>query len=312
MLNVGGRLGHDENGVLKYSDSETNSFEPLDVDLLSIPKLESMMKSLGYPNYSALYWLEPNGTNLEFGLREIKKESDINELRKSLLENDYVDFQIYVEHPVSNPIIAEGDETVYLDSDADSKSSSHDSYESIEDEAYKPPPDGYELSSDSDDGESKKVKKRGRTKKILTPTKKASPKKNEKNTPIGRSSRRLGGDDKDTGDGFVDETGGKKNDVEAIETLEEGNGCNGPKGAARVVEPIVEEVDSEEDKEYAYESEAFVSPFSIDEDGYNRHKWTQHDTSYGYGKAYFELGMEFDRMVEFRDALKDYFVFEGK
>ncbi|MED6143235.1 hypothetical protein PIB30_004323 [Stylosanthes scabra] len=106
-----------------------------------MPELESMMKSLGYPSYSAAYWLVPNARNLEFGLKEIKKESDIIELRKSLMENDCVDFQIFFEHPVSEPIIAEVNETVNLDSDAGSLSSSHDSYESAEDEAYKPPPD---------------------------------------------------------------------------------------------------------------------------------------------------------------------------
>ncbi|MED6146034.1 hypothetical protein PIB30_030827 [Stylosanthes scabra] len=139
VLNVGGRLGQDENGILKYSDNETKTFEALDIDLLSIPELESMMKSLGFPSCIAVYWLVANAANLEFDLKEIKKESDINELRKSLLENDCVNFQIFFEHPVSEPIIAEGNETVNLDSDADSLSSSHDSYECAEDEAYKPP-----------------------------------------------------------------------------------------------------------------------------------------------------------------------------
>ncbi|MED6210125.1 hypothetical protein PIB30_061209 [Stylosanthes scabra] len=112
-----------------------------------------MAKSLGYPNYSAIYWLEPNADNMEFELREIKKDSDINKLRNSV---------IYFEHPVLDPISAEGVEAILdggcvnLDSDADSKSSFHDNYESAEDEAYKSPPDGYELSSDSDGGENKK------------------------------------------------------------------------------------------------------------------------------------------------------------
>ncbi|MED6211319.1 hypothetical protein PIB30_072562 [Stylosanthes scabra] len=299
VLNVGRRLGEDENGVLKYSNDKIKTFEALDIDLLSIPELESMVKSQGYPNYSAVYWLVPNAANLKFGLKEIKKESDINELRKSLLENDCVDFQIFFEHPISKPIIAEGNETANLDSDADSLSFSHDSYENAEDEAYKPPPDGYELSSDSDVGESKKVKKRGRIKKVTTPTKKASPKKNEKNTPTKkpsptrRRSRRLGSDEKGDGDEFVDVVGRKGNETEAAETGKKkkgsrkytenrkeksksnfgftnsgsgpnvglsssgsqpnsegtaGKGAKGSNGAARVVEPIVEEVDSEEDK----------------------------------------------------------------
>ncbi|MED6133117.1 hypothetical protein PIB30_025595 [Stylosanthes scabra] len=352
VLNVGGMLGEDENGVLKYNDGETKRFQALDIDLLSIPEIESMMKSLGYPNYSALYWLQPNAVNLEFGLRAIKKESDMKVLRKMLLESDCKEFHIFIEHLVSKPISAEV-EQVNLDSDADSESSSsHDSYESTEDEEYKPPPDGYDLSGDSDGGKSKKVKKRGRTKKITTPKKKASPKKNGKNTPTRKRSRRLGGDEFCAKDDLDDVVGGKAKDAKDAKAAEgdecgqkvkkkwtrkyagkrkeksmpnfgpkfgssgsgsqptsDAGGCNGPKGAARVVEPIVEEVDSEEDKEYVYESEAFVSPISSDEEGHNSHKWTQHDTGYGYGEVYFELGMEFDTMEKFRNALKDYFVF---
>ncbi|MED6152057.1 hypothetical protein PIB30_088330, partial [Stylosanthes scabra] len=199
VLNVGGRLGEDENGVLKYIDGVANSFQALDVDLL---------------------------TNLEFGLREIKNVSNINELRNSLVEHECVDFHVFFEHSISEPVIAEGVETfpnggcVNLDSDDDNHSSSHDSYESAEDEAYKHPPDGYELSSDSDGGESKKVKKRGTAKKIMTPTKKASPKKNLKKTPIRRSSRRLGSQDNNADDGLVDDAGEKENDEEAAETIE--------------------------------------------------------------------------------------------
>ncbi|MED6225742.1 hypothetical protein PIB30_096636 [Stylosanthes scabra] len=252
VLNVGGILGEDENGILKYNDGETKRFQALDIDLL---------------------------TNLEFGLRAIKKESDMKVLRKMLLESGCKEFQIFIENPISKPISADV-EQVNLDSDADSKSSSsHDSYESAEDEAYKPPPDGYDLSSDSDGGKSKKVKKRGRTKKIMTPKKKASLKKNGKNTPTRRSGRRLGGDEfcaKDAEDGKAAEGdecrqkvkkkgtrkyAGKRKEKSrpnfgpkfgasgsGTQPTSDAGGCNGPKGAARVVEPIVEEVDSKEDK----------------------------------------------------------------
>ncbi|XP_020967485.1 uncharacterized protein LOC110266806 [Arachis ipaensis] len=77
-------------------------------------------------------------------------------------------------------------------------------------------------------------------------------------------------------------------------------------------EPIIEEVDSEEEKEYVYESEAFVSPISSDDKGGNKHQCPEHKTGYGYGEVYFELGMEFDTMAEFKECLKDYFVYEGK
>ncbi|MED6180940.1 hypothetical protein PIB30_014722 [Stylosanthes scabra] len=197
VLNVGGKLGSDENGVLKYIDGQVQTFDAVDVDMICIPDLEGMTKSLGYPKYTAMHWLHPTAANMEFGPREIKTNSDVNQLRISLVENGCVNFQIYFEHPVSDPVIVEGfeavpggDGCVNLDSDGEGGSSSHDSYESTEDEAYKPPPDGYESSSDTDDGKSKKVNKRGtRTKKIMTPTKKESPKKNVRSTPTRRSSR---------------------------------------------------------------------------------------------------------------------------
>ncbi|MED6199788.1 hypothetical protein PIB30_079134 [Stylosanthes scabra] len=129
-------------------DGEVHTFDAIDPELLCIPDIEGMAKSLGFPSYTSMYWLEPLAQNLEFGLRELKGSTDVNELR----------------------------DCVNLDSDR-SKSNSHDSYESVENEAYKPPPEGYELSSDSDCEKRKKVmKNKGRTKTAMTPTKKGSPK----------------------------------------------------------------------------------------------------------------------------------------
>ncbi|MED6113888.1 hypothetical protein PIB30_075012 [Stylosanthes scabra] len=83
---------------------------------------------------------------------------------------------------------------VDLGSDGE-KSSSHDSYESAEDKAYKPPPEGYELSSDSDSAIRKTVAKKTWRNVILTPTKKDSPKKNGKKTPTKKNTGGLGLDD---------------------------------------------------------------------------------------------------------------------
>ncbi|MED6215462.1 hypothetical protein PIB30_113911, partial [Stylosanthes scabra] len=49
VLNVGGKLGPDENGVLKYIDGQVQTFDAVDVDMICIPDLEGMTKSLGYP-----------------------------------------------------------------------------------------------------------------------------------------------------------------------------------------------------------------------------------------------------------------------
>ncbi|MED6135681.1 hypothetical protein PIB30_048960 [Stylosanthes scabra] len=96
VLNVGGMLGPDKNGVIKYIDGQVQTFDTVDVDMICIPDLEGMAKSLGYPKYTAMHWLHPTATNMEFGLREIKTDSDVNQLRISLVENGCVDF--HYEH----------------------------------------------------------------------------------------------------------------------------------------------------------------------------------------------------------------------
>ncbi|MED6180101.1 hypothetical protein PIB30_007260 [Stylosanthes scabra] len=84
VLKVGGRLGTNENGVLKYIDGVQQSFAALDVEFLNIFDLEAMAKTLGYPSYTAMQWLDSTAANLEFGPRRIKKDCDINELRTIL------------------------------------------------------------------------------------------------------------------------------------------------------------------------------------------------------------------------------------
>ncbi|MED6120081.1 hypothetical protein PIB30_017708 [Stylosanthes scabra] len=337
VFNIGGKLCEDVNGVLKYSDGEVHSFEALDVDLLSIPVLEDMAKSLGFPSYTEMYWKLPNAANLQFGLRKIKKDFDIIQLRNTLVENHCVDFEIYFEHPVSIPMMADGVEIgcgevnvdadcVDLDSNAGEKSSSSDDgYESAEDEAYKPPPNGYELSSDSDGGGSKKAQKKGRRKVIMTPTKKNSPKKKARKSPTKKTNLAADHTSEGNDDGRGKGIGGVGNSADAgcggkkkrsrkylgkrkqksmpdFGPTSSGSGPNsmpssngsGSGPSARGDDPIIEEVDSEDGKDYVYESEAFVSPISSDEEGVNKHRWTEHNTGYGYGEVYFELGMEFD------------------
>ncbi|MED6119954.1 hypothetical protein PIB30_016544 [Stylosanthes scabra] len=41
VLNVEGMLGQDENGVLKYADGETKTFQPIDIDLLLFLKIDA-------------------------------------------------------------------------------------------------------------------------------------------------------------------------------------------------------------------------------------------------------------------------------
>ncbi|MED6183465.1 hypothetical protein PIB30_038144 [Stylosanthes scabra] len=62
VLNVGGKLGPDENGILKYIDGQVQTFDAVDVDMICIPDLEGMAKSLGYPKFSTEELQAPTST----------------------------------------------------------------------------------------------------------------------------------------------------------------------------------------------------------------------------------------------------------
>ncbi|MED6114499.1 hypothetical protein PIB30_080815 [Stylosanthes scabra] len=50
-----GQIGVDDNGVLSTMDGEVHTFDSLDPEMLCIPNLEEMAKSLGFPFYTAMY-----------------------------------------------------------------------------------------------------------------------------------------------------------------------------------------------------------------------------------------------------------------
>ncbi|MED6192553.1 hypothetical protein PIB30_011349 [Stylosanthes scabra] len=139
VIHVGGRIGQDDNGVLSYLDGEVHTFDAVDPETLCKSALERMAKSLGFPVFSAMYWLEPTAMNHEFGLLELNGDRDMDELRNRILTTGCVDFEVFFEHPISEPIIAEEFEVagdggcVNLNMDEETKSSSYDSYESAED-----------------------------------------------------------------------------------------------------------------------------------------------------------------------------------
>ncbi|MED6145454.1 hypothetical protein PIB30_025433 [Stylosanthes scabra] len=302
VIHVGGQLREDENRVLSYMDGEVHTFDLVNPMTLCIANIEGMAMSLGFATYTSMHWLEPLAQNLEFGLRELNGVADLNELRGRIMETQCVDFEVFFEHSISEPIV---EECVNLDSDDGSKSNSHDSYESAEDEAYKPPPEGYELSSDSDSEKRKKVtKKNERTKTPMTPTKKGSPKKaGRKKIPIKpvknengpqedvvqetdggqqspkKSSRKYAGKRRaksrpnfgPSSSGSGPNSRPSSSGSQPKSNTGVGSGNMGSNGSPNV-EPIIEEVDSDEGKGYVYESEEFLSPISSDEDGVNRHK----------------------------------------
>ncbi|KAL4301438.1 hypothetical protein AHAS_Ahas17G0300900 [Arachis hypogaea] len=73
---------------------------------------------------------------------------------------------------------------------------------------------------------------------------------------------------------------------------------------------VGEELDSDYDKPYKYESEAFNSPVSDDDENITAFNAFNEETE--YGKVEFNVGQTFITMKSFKNALKDYFVYEGK
>ncbi|MED6196334.1 hypothetical protein PIB30_046509 [Stylosanthes scabra] len=87
-------------------------------------------------------------------------DTDVNEMCDFTLSNNLIELHIYFEHPIDNPIIPE---VMLLES------SSSYSYESVEDEAYKPPPPGYK--TDDSEGDSPKKSRKAKS-KFVSPRKK--------------------------------------------------------------------------------------------------------------------------------------------
>ncbi|XP_020972457.1 uncharacterized protein LOC110269142 [Arachis ipaensis] len=81
-------------------------------------------------------------------------------------------------------------------------------------------------------------------------------------------------------------------------------------GTSGSVGPTIEELDSDYDKSYDYESEAFNSPMSYEDEGRTAYDAFNEKTE--YGEVEFKVGQTFTTMEAFKSALKDYFVYEGK
>ncbi|KAL4344260.1 hypothetical protein AHAS_Ahas11G0160600 [Arachis hypogaea] len=83
---------------------------------------------------------------------------------------------------------------------------------------------------------------------------------------------------------------------------------DGPSNRSSV--PTEVEMDSDYEKPYEYESEAFKSPVSSEDE--RRTSYDSFSEDIEYGEVVFNVGQIFPTMDLFKKALKDYFVFEGK
>ncbi|MED6126362.1 hypothetical protein PIB30_077654 [Stylosanthes scabra] len=237
VLHYGGRFDRSSDGILSYLDGNVKRFRPMDIDLLLLSDLEGFVKEVGFGKWEKLLWHDLADPNLDTGLNEIKDDADLNALRGvAVLDMRPKEFHVYVQHIVEIPVVVE--EHVILD-----ESSSGDSYESAEDEAYKPPPSGYE--KDDSNSEIEMLKRKKKT-----------------TTWDGNAAGRDGfgqnsGPGPDLGSGpSIARKEGKNG--ERVPTSE---GFNGPS-----VDPSAIEKDSDYERPYEYESEAFNNPVSSEDE----------------------------------------------
>ncbi|XP_039687906.1 uncharacterized protein [Medicago truncatula] len=69
---------------------------------------------------------------------------------------------------------------------------------------------------------------------------------------------------------------------------------------------------SENDDINSYKFEELNSPISSDEEGNGRAVFPQFNPAAQFGQIQFEVGMEFDTLMTFKDVVKDYIIFYGR
>ncbi|MED6223711.1 hypothetical protein PIB30_076703 [Stylosanthes scabra] len=178
VFHVGGKLVRNEDGVLVYEGGAMERFDSFDFDLVNFGDLVKLLEGIGYIAEKTLSWYDFTEDILEHGLHPLKGDAHVKKMREHILRNlEFAngEYHIYVEHAVSVPTPAEEpapptEETIVLDHDESSASSTDDGgYESTEDELYKPPKGMIDEDDTETDGEvhsRKKPSKKGKSPKV--------------------------------------------------------------------------------------------------------------------------------------------------
>ncbi|MED6118772.1 hypothetical protein PIB30_005911 [Stylosanthes scabra] len=301
VLHNGGRFDRKLDETISYLDDSVKRWNPVDIDLVCMYDLEDLVKEAGYQKFNKLLWHDISDPILDTGLHEIKKDADINAMKgATVMHMGPKEFHIYVEHIAEIPEVVEDavEGTVIVEDDVEQHviledESSSDSYESAEDEAYKPPPPGYEEDGSDSDVECVKKKKKKKILRKKSPKKAISPKHKKgvdqdgpsncgkpqmspKTTAKRRSRKYTGarrrhvlrdgnpaasdGPGHNSGPGPDLGNGLDRPSTTRKARTDEGNsgisgGVNGPP-----VDPTAFEQDSDYERPYEYESEAGVRP----------------------------------------------------
>ncbi|MED6187847.1 hypothetical protein PIB30_080371 [Stylosanthes scabra] len=180
MFHHGGTLVIHPDESVSYVNGKAKKYSLMDIDFVNWKDLKELGKQIGYLKFKAMYWHEPPA--IEFGdvLHKIVGDRDINEMCDFTMMHNLTEIHIYLEHPIDVPI----EPQVVLSG----SSSSSDSYESAEDEAYEPPSPGYESDDSEEDSPRKKTKS-----KFVSPRKKIVNPKSKRYTDKKRKAHVLSG-----------------------------------------------------------------------------------------------------------------------
>ncbi|MED6224091.1 hypothetical protein PIB30_080426 [Stylosanthes scabra] len=307
IFHHGGSFVRNPLGELEYVNELVERFEEMDLDHVNFGNMVKLFEGLRYTKYKAVYWLDKNAPELETGLNEPEGDAGIRDMLDYLRTNLEFEFHLYWEHVINEPVMAgealEGENSgvnagrdggasgqpINLD---ETTSSSEDRYESVEDEAYKPPPlarmtvivrvswrlrkgNSLNLRNVSHQGRLcnlgwARVVKRGRLQRM---------------DGVGPSGV--------DGPGEVHGPSNKHAGAQPDFQIHSDSGLDyvkRRKGKAKVYEPQF--VQSDEDYAYEYHSETLHTPVSSEEE-YKKYEWPEFDDDYEFGEEHFELGTKF-------------------
>ncbi|KAI4346115.1 hypothetical protein L6164_013194 [Bauhinia variegata] len=210
-----------------------------------------------------------------------------------------VDDDLEAEVNDDNAKGAEEDEVRHEDND-----SSFDDYDSATDEAYKIDP--YEMFGSDEDGEEetrtsynkkaeKSKEKKGNNGDEDAEKEEIRKKCSNKKSTKGQEKKYVNGDQ--NAEGEFSRKKGKKRQFD-----------NGGESTSRMRLNSNIYTNSFVDNEYM--TEKLHTPECSDNE--ERAKFPQYNPNIGYGHVKFEIGMEFPNLAEFKKAIKDYGIFEGK
>ncbi|XP_020963932.1 uncharacterized protein LOC110265326 [Arachis ipaensis] len=281
-----------------------------------------MFEELGYHAYKKMYWYDPTAPSYEAGLYPIYGDKEIREMCDKKREDRETDeLCLFFDHPIIEDVDFEDNDDTDEHSEAEvlsdepiSDNDSYDSYESAEDEAYKPPPPGFEddtydsYDSFEDEELMKKTKRKG-GKRDKKGKKKAVGKKDNARKK-GRPKQTTRPNDKYGPNIIVGPTPTNGSTPTATPSPTAGGSEFGV-GPGIAEEEEGDDIFSDESDGLVFESEGFDTPQSSDNEG-DDFDWPQFNEEADFGDVQLQLNMEFATLDQFKHALKNYTIAEER